>query len=121
MVTTRGHIHYVVTEYGVAYLYGKNLRQRARALIDIAHPDEREHLERASRERFKVFPGNLDGIMSTGDLIVFEGKTGVFPSASAQQGDSMKLKKINLGPPELPVVILLLGFVFAADCIDALP
>jgi acyl-CoA hydrolase len=58
VVTTRGHIHYVVTEYGVAYLYGKNLRQRAMALIDIAHPDDREHLEKASRERFKVFPGN---------------------------------------------------------------
>jgi acyl-CoA hydrolase len=55
VVTTRGHIHYVVTEYGVAYLYGKNLRQRARALIDIAHPDDREFLEAQSVERFKVF------------------------------------------------------------------
>ena len=56
VVTTRGHIHYVVTEYGVAHLYGKNLRQRAKALIDIAHPDDREMLERASFERFKHFP-----------------------------------------------------------------
>jgi acyl-CoA hydrolase len=56
VVTTRGHIHYVVTEYGVAYLHGKNLRQRAKALIDIAHPDDREMLEKASVERFKVFP-----------------------------------------------------------------
>lgn len=55
VVTTRGHIHYVVTEYGVAYLYGKNLRQRAKALINIAHPDDREMLERASFERFKHF------------------------------------------------------------------
>ena len=52
VVTTRGHIHYVVTEYGTAYLYGKNLRQRAKALIDIAHPDDREILERAAHERF---------------------------------------------------------------------
>ncbi|HFK5570094.1 TPA: acetyl-CoA hydrolase/transferase family protein [Elizabethkingia meningoseptica] len=52
VVTTRGHIHYVVTEYGTAYLYGKNLRQRAKALIDIAHPDDREMLERAAHERF---------------------------------------------------------------------
>jgi acyl-CoA hydrolase len=44
-----------VTEYGIAYLFGKNLRQRARALIDIAHPDDREALERACVERFKVF------------------------------------------------------------------
>ena len=53
VVTTRGHIHYVVTEYGTAYLYGKNLRQRAQALIDISHPDDREMLERAAHERFK--------------------------------------------------------------------
>lgn len=55
VVTTRGHIHYVVTEYGVAYLFGQNLRQRAKALIDIAHPDDREMLEKACFERFKVF------------------------------------------------------------------
>lgn len=56
VVTTRGHVHYVVTENGVASLYGKNLRQRAKALIEIAHPDDREMLERASFERFKHFP-----------------------------------------------------------------
>ncbi len=55
VVTTRGHVHYVVTEYGVAYLFGKNLRQRARLLIDIAHPDDREMLERMSHDRFKLF------------------------------------------------------------------
>ena len=54
VVTTRGHIHYVVTEYGVAYLYGKNLRQRAKALIEIAHPDDREMLDAAAFDRFKV-------------------------------------------------------------------
>lgn len=53
VVTTRAHVHYVVTEYGVAYLFGKNLRQRARALINIAHPDDREGLERAAFERWK--------------------------------------------------------------------
>lgn len=55
VVTTRGHIHYVVTEYGVAQLYGKNLRQRAKALIEIAHPDDREMLERCCVDRFKHF------------------------------------------------------------------
>lgn len=55
VVTTRGHIHYVVTEYGVAYLYGKNLRQRAKSLIDISHPDDREELTKACFERFKRF------------------------------------------------------------------
>lgn len=55
VVTTRGHIHYVVTEYGMAYLFGKNLRQRAKSLIDIAHPDDREMLEKACIERFQQF------------------------------------------------------------------
>ncbi|MBL8182142.1 MAG: acetyl-CoA hydrolase/transferase family protein [Blastocatellia bacterium] len=53
VVTTRAHVHYVVTEYGVADLYGKNLQQRAAALTAIAHPDHRETLDRAARERFK--------------------------------------------------------------------
>jgi acyl-CoA hydrolase len=52
VVTTRAHVHYVVTEHGVAFLHGKNLRQRASALIAIAHPDHRESLLRAARERF---------------------------------------------------------------------
>ena len=55
VVTTRGHIHYVVTEYGIAYLYGRNLRQRAKSLIEIAHPDDRELLTKACFERFKQF------------------------------------------------------------------
>ncbi|MEJ8598321.1 acetyl-CoA hydrolase/transferase family protein [Riemerella anatipestifer] len=54
VVTTRGHIHYVITEYGTAYLYGKSLRERAKALIEIAHPDDREMLDKAAFERFKV-------------------------------------------------------------------
>lgn len=53
VVTTRGHVHYVVTEYGVVNLYGKNLEQRSKLLISIAHPDHREALERAHFERFK--------------------------------------------------------------------
>ncbi|HUN03897.1 MAG TPA: acetyl-CoA hydrolase/transferase C-terminal domain-containing protein, partial [Niabella sp.] len=55
VVTTRGHAHYVVTEYGVAYLHGKNMRQRAKALINISHPDDREALEKTCFERFKIF------------------------------------------------------------------
>ncbi len=46
VVTTRAHVHYVVTEYGIANLYGKNLHQRAIALINIAHPTHREQLEK---------------------------------------------------------------------------
>jgi len=53
VTTTRAHVHYVVTEYGVAYLYGKNLRQRAKELIKIAHPDHSERLEKEAFARFK--------------------------------------------------------------------
>lgn len=53
VVTTRGHVHYVVTEYGVVNLYGKNMEQRSKLLISIAHPDHREMLEKAHFERFK--------------------------------------------------------------------
>lgn len=52
VVTTRGHVHWVVTEYGIVDLFGKNLKQRAQALISIAHPDQREALERAYAARF---------------------------------------------------------------------
>jgi acetyl-CoA hydrolase len=50
VVTSRNHVRYIVTEYGVAELYGKTIRQRAQALINIAHPDFREELTRKARE-----------------------------------------------------------------------
>lgn len=53
VVTTRAHVHYVVTEYGIAYLYGKNLMERAKALIEIAHPSHRDTLEKARIERYR--------------------------------------------------------------------
>ena len=52
VVTTRAHVHYVVTEYGAAYLFGKNLHQRAIALRNIAHPDHQEELEKEIYKRF---------------------------------------------------------------------
>ncbi|MCC8424917.1 acetyl-CoA hydrolase/transferase family protein [Mucilaginibacter sp. UR6-11] len=53
VVTTRGHVHWVVTEYGIVNLFGKSLKQRAKALIEIAHPDHRETLEHAYYKRFE--------------------------------------------------------------------
>jgi len=50
VVTSRGDVHYVVTEYGVAYLHGKNIRQRAEALIQIAHPKYRDELTDFARK-----------------------------------------------------------------------
>ena len=51
VVTTRADVHYVVTEYGIAYLHGKNLKERAQALIEIAHPNFRPELEEAAKKR----------------------------------------------------------------------
>jgi 4-hydroxybutyrate CoA-transferase len=50
VVTTRNHVRYVVTEYGIADLYGKTIRQRAIALIGVAHPDHRDHLMRQAKD-----------------------------------------------------------------------
>ncbi|WP_426431237.1 acetyl-CoA hydrolase/transferase family protein [Winogradskyella sp. HB-48] len=47
VVTTRAHVHYVVTEYGIANLFGKTIKQRVKALVNIAHPDHREAIEKA--------------------------------------------------------------------------
>src|SRR3990167_8770475 len=52
VTTTRGDVHYVVTEYGVADLYGKTIRQRTKSLIDIAHPDFQEDLDRHVSETY---------------------------------------------------------------------
>jgi acyl-CoA hydrolase len=51
VVTTRADVHYVVTQYGAAYLHGKDLRERALALIAVAEPEFRDELERAAKER----------------------------------------------------------------------
>lgn len=53
VTTTRAHVHYIVTEYGVVDLFGKNMKDRAKALMSIAHPDHREMLEKEIHERFK--------------------------------------------------------------------
>jgi 4-hydroxybutyrate CoA-transferase len=50
VVTTRNHVRYIVTEHGIADLYGKTIRQRAHALINIAHPDFRDELAYQARE-----------------------------------------------------------------------
>lgn len=50
VVTTRSHVQYIITEYGIADLYGKTLKQRAKALVNIAHPDHREMIDRSYHE-----------------------------------------------------------------------
>jgi len=82
VVTTRGDVHYVVTEYGVAYLHGKSLRERATALIQIAHPRFREQLlaeAKAKKYLFEdqiipegaVYPVEMEHTGRFGDLELF--------------------------------------------------
>jgi acyl-CoA hydrolase len=54
VVTTRGHVHWIVTEYGKVNLFGLSLKQRAKALIAIAHPNHREMLDRSYHQRFNT-------------------------------------------------------------------
>jgi acyl-CoA hydrolase/GNAT superfamily N-acetyltransferase len=59
VVTSRGDVRYVVTEYGVADLWGKSIRQRALSLVEIAHPDHRSELLAQAKARRYVFPNQL--------------------------------------------------------------
>lgn len=56
VVTTRSHVQYIITEYGIADLYGKTLKQRAAALVNIAHPDHREAIDRSYYEYVDIKP-----------------------------------------------------------------
>jgi acyl-CoA hydrolase/ribosomal protein S18 acetylase RimI-like enzyme len=79
VVTSRGDVHYVVTEWGTAYLHGRTIRERAMALISIAHPDFRRELLHAARERRLVtadltelaltprYPDELEEVVGLGD------------------------------------------------------
>jgi len=60
VVTTRGDVHYVVTEYGVAYLHGKSIRERALQLINIAHPKFRKELTQAAKQRGYIYEDQIE-------------------------------------------------------------
>ncbi|MFP3937067.1 MAG: GNAT family N-acetyltransferase [Phycisphaerae bacterium] len=60
VVTTRGDVHYVVTEYGIAYLHGKSLQERALSLINIAHPNFRKELTQAAKARRYVHADQIE-------------------------------------------------------------
>lgn len=54
VVTSRGDVHYVITEYGVALLFGKSIKERARELIKISHPRFRDELTKYAKDNFKI-------------------------------------------------------------------
>jgi acyl-CoA hydrolase len=91
VVTTRGEVHYVATEYGVAYLHGKSVQERALALISIAHPNFREQL----------FKEAIEAKYLRQDLGEVEGK---FMIASQEMNTTMLLEdgtQINFRPVHL--------------------
>ena len=59
VITTRGDVHYVVTEFGAAYLHGRSIRDRAMALINIAHPDFRSELLHSAKRRHIVYANQI--------------------------------------------------------------
>jgi acyl-CoA hydrolase len=60
VVTTRGDVHYVVTEYGIAYLHGKSIRERVLALINVAHPRFRKELLQAAKEQLYIHQDQIE-------------------------------------------------------------
>jgi acyl-CoA hydrolase/RimJ/RimL family protein N-acetyltransferase len=60
VVTTRGDVHYVVTEYGIAYLHGKSIRQRVLDLINIAHPRFRKELIQAAKAQNYIYKDQIE-------------------------------------------------------------
>ncbi|MBN1796859.1 MAG: GNAT family N-acetyltransferase [Sedimentisphaerales bacterium] len=60
VVTTRGDVHYVVTEYGIAYLHGKSIRQRAMDLINIAHPKFRKELIQKAKSLNYIYADQIE-------------------------------------------------------------
>jgi len=60
VVTTRGDVHYVVTEYGIAYLHGKSIRERAIELINIAHPKFRKEMTQAAKTRKYIYEDQIE-------------------------------------------------------------
>ncbi len=68
VLANRGEVQYVITEHGIAYLGGKSIRERAMALIEIAHPDHREDLARSARELGYVYPDHYYCMTAHPDL-----------------------------------------------------
>ncbi|MGM0596481.1 MAG: GNAT family N-acetyltransferase [Myxococcota bacterium] len=88
VVTTRGDVHYVVTEYGIAYLHGKNIRSRVLAMINVAHPKFREELlEEAKRLNYVYQDQELPDVAAPTKGMDFTYKT--------PEGETIKFRNIN--------------------------
>jgi GNAT superfamily N-acetyltransferase len=97
VVTTRGDVHYVVTEYGVAYLHGKSVQERAMALISIAHPDFRAGLLEAAIQARYLRPELAD---VAGRIAI--GPRELFTSLLLEDGTQVTVRPIN--PTDSPLL-----------------
>ncbi len=99
----RGDIHYVVTEYGIAYLHGKNIRERAMELIAIAHPKFRSELIKGAKERNLIYK----------DQAFIAGKGGEYPSDIETYRITKAGLKILLRPVKISDEPLLKEFFYS--------
>lgn len=100
---TRGDIHYVITEYGIAYLFGKNIRERAMSLIAIAHPRFRPGLIAAAKELFLIYP----------DQAFIPGRAGEYPSELETYRTTKNGLKFFLRPVKISDEPLLKEFIYS--------
>jgi len=100
---TRGDVHYVVTEYGIAYLHGQNIRQRAMELISIAHPDFRERLIDEARERNLIYA----------DQVFVSGKEGEYPEELERYRTTRTGLEVLLRPVRMSDEPLLKDFFYS--------
>jgi acyl-CoA hydrolase/ribosomal protein S18 acetylase RimI-like enzyme len=100
---TRGDVHYVVTEYGIAYLHGKNMRERAMALISVAHPKFRPQLLREAKARNLIYR----------DQAYVPGKRGEYPEALETYRTTRDGVEILLRPVRISDEPLLKDFFYS--------
>jgi len=100
---TRGDVHYVVTEYGIAYLHGKNMRERAMALISVAHPKFRPWLLREAKDRNLIYR----------DQAYVPGKRGEYPESLETHRTTRDGVEILLRPVRISDEPLLKDFFYS--------
>ena len=100
---TRGDIHYVVTEYGIAYLHGKNVRERAMELISIAHPKFRQELIEKAKELKLIYH----------DQVFVEGKGGEYPEELEMNTTTKAGARVLLRPIRMSDEPLLKDFFYS--------
>ncbi len=100
---TRGDVHYVVTEYGITYLHGKNMRERAMGLISVAHPKFRPWLLKAAKERHLIYR----------DQAYVPGKRGEYPEALETHRTTRSGVEILLRPVRISDEPLLKDFFYS--------